>query len=422
MPRILSRAESFTLEMVAAVTKQADIPRWGAPPQWEEVYKFADMHNITNILYYATIGVEVTPAVKVRIQERFHQAVHGLPRYETALASILKKAEASGVHLLPLKECHMPQYYPHADMCATKNLRFLVDKTQTDAVYTMMAGLGFDPRPSEFEWELVFFKLPDVMVVFQTKIPSVDKRREKYFALSVKQYPKLQKHRFVHCLREAENYLYTVATLAEDFSTGAIQLKQVLDFWCYHRAVEETIPLHAVKKQLRFLKLGTFYQVLMQLAECWFSGVLFEESDRTLTQVERYILSKGNQGREVAEKVLPLIRQVADMEVEEGPKNDELSWMLPSREYMEGMFPKLQESPGLLPYYYGVRLMRRAVNPIKRRRAEKVAQRAEQRALKKLQQHQQEIHEQVKVVAEEREIMTKEQEMIGPKKENQEKR
>lgn len=77
--------------------------------------------------------------------------------------------------------------------------------------------------------------------------------------------------------------------------------------------------------------------------------------------MESYIFSKGTEGREISAQFLPLIKTVADCYSRDRKREEILrliAWLFPDREYMETIYPALENTSILLPYFWLIRLGR----------------------------------------------------------------
>ena len=65
------------LELLAVVVNNEPMPVWQREPDWSSLYKLADYHHITNILYGPTIPMKGKGVMRWKdsFEERFHYAL-----------------------------------------------------------------------------------------------------------------------------------------------------------------------------------------------------------------------------------------------------------------------------------------------------------------------------------------------------------
>lgn len=361
--RIRNYEVKCLLELLSAIVNEEEIPRWNRPPQWGDLYKLADYHGVANMVYYAALVLEDKSLVpwKPKLEERYHQAVLADERYSQAIPQLLEVLEELKLHCVILVEYRMRHYYPQSDMRALKKVKILLEKGKEKKLEEAMAYLDYEEKESRISGERLFFKVPGVQLAVLTEFSFTNKKMEKYFALPVKNYEKERGSKYVHTFLPEELYVHVIGSAAESYARGNLSIRDVLDIWLYYRRVYKELDWEQITKEIEFLKLEKFHLYLIRLAAYWFGGMLFPESDSVFEAMEKYILTKGVQGRRISATLLPLVKEVADFyekDLRKKRREQIMTWVFPQKEYMETMFPILKKARWLLPACQLHRLLR----------------------------------------------------------------
>lgn len=363
--RIRNYEVKCLLELLSILVNEKEVPKWNQQPEWGNLYKMADYHGVANMIYYALLGMDEKKLEpwRPKFEERFHQAVLGEERYSTALPEILEVLEENKIHCLVLQEYRMRHYYLQKDMRALKHIRILVEKGKENMVRELLKHMDYEERDSRTAGEEWYYKIPGVLAIIQTEFLFTNKKMQKYFSLPIKNYEKEKNHKYIHTFVPEEYYIHVIAHMAESYARGNLDIRSMVDVWLYYIKVYSTLEWRDVNKELEYLKLEKFHLYIIQLAAYWFGDMLFPENDHVFDAMEKYILTKGMQGRKISATVLPLVTEVADFykkDLRQKQRDQIMDWAFPKMDYMNTMFPSLQKIEWLLPFYWCVRLWRLA--------------------------------------------------------------
>ena len=133
---------------------------------------------------------------------------------------------------------------------------------------------------------------------------------------------------------------YTVAHMQAHFADGGCGVRPFVDL----KLLLEKIDFSKEKLLSMFEESGgvKFFESVLMLLEVWFGG---KEHSALTEAMESYILSGGAFGTRAT-------YSAAVQHREGGKLGYFVSRIFPSRERMKSMFPKLNERPWLLPFYY----------------------------------------------------------------------
>ncbi len=358
-------------ELISVIVNQKEIPQMRTVPMWDMIYKAADYHNLANILYYATICMtsKKEEGWKHKFEEVFHKSVRSAERYSAAMPQLLKLFEEERIHCLPLEDYIMRSFYPQEDMSFIKNIDILVEKGNEEKIEKILKKYDYEKRIHDVEGESVYYKIPGIMITLKTSLVFLSKKSDKMLNIKLRDYPLEEGHKYLHTFLPEKYYTYVIAKAAEEFAKGDLEIKEILDIWCYYKKSYSELDFDKINKDLSALELEKFQVILIQLAAFWFGDMTFPESDIVFETLEEYIFSKGVNNREDAAKILPLIKDAEEVyakRIEERRKKQKLEWVFPPIEYMDGMFPMLKKAPWLIYVCWVIRLFRIAMRTTKK--------------------------------------------------------
>lgn len=360
------------LELISAIVNVEAIPKWKRKPEWGEIYKLADYHSVANFVYYGILPMEdaAISVWKEKFEERFHASVLSDERYTAILPEIINNLIEQNVHFLILKNYQMREYYPHTDMRLLKAVEILVEKDKREKIQQAMYWLDFEEREVREEEGICYYKIPGIWVIFREELSFTNKKMRKYFSLSPKDYEKVSGFKYFHLRGPEEQYIYVMGSLAESYAKGSLDVRDMLDIWYYYFAVYKKLDWGYVTKEFEKLEIKVFSECIIKLAAFWFGEMVFPAESELFSAMEKYILTKGIQGRAESSKLLPLVKEVADFykrDMRRERMQRMLNWVFPKLDYMDILFPILKSWKLLLPACWILRLLRSLVRTLELR-------------------------------------------------------
>ncbi len=350
-------------ELISAIINEEEIPKWQQNPKWDSVYKTADYHNLSNILFYGTICMDSSQETgwKNKFTDKYQQSVRNHNRYMGAIPELLEGFESAKVYVMVIKGYTFKEYYPMPEMKELKTVDLLVEKGKSSQIEKIFTKQGYDKQINNEEGYEAYYKSPGVLVHVYNQLNFEGSKIKKHFITPMKKYPSLEGYEYIKVMSPEDFYVYVVSLGAEEFAKGRLDIRDVLDIWCYYLKVYEQLDFTQINKIMDGLDINKFHTLLIQLGAFWFGGMLFPENNQLFGAMEEYIMSKGTKQRELCGSILPLIIELSDKydkELSEKRKKQALEWIMPPIEYMDGMFEILKKHPKLLPVFWVIRLFR----------------------------------------------------------------
>ncbi|MEF9941579.1 MAG: nucleotidyltransferase family protein [Lachnospiraceae bacterium] len=361
----------YLIALLAAVINDKKAPVSGRKPNWENVYRLADFHNVANVVYYGILGLndDIPGKWRNKFCEKYQDAVLENERLQNAIGVLLWQMERHKIHCVFLKGDVMSHYYLHPEMRMVKELEILVERGKERQISKMMATMDYTKTEDRRHASYRYYKVPGVSVVFYNHLGLVHKKMKQYFGALLQRLLIREGYQYVHEFNHNEFYIYLIGNMVKNYACAELDIQQMLDLYVYYSHYRQELNWNYIEKELGKMKIQEFAERLLVLSEIWFSGETSEEID-IYEAMEAYILTKGIEGREESSKLLPLIKQVADFYERDRKKEwikAQLKWMFPNRGYMQTLYPCLQKFPFLIIICWVLRLLRSLGYAIKSR-------------------------------------------------------
>lgn len=350
------------IDCLKAVINQQKIPQNDVVLNWELFYKTADYHHVSNMVYYAVLGV--SPALPQewagRFSARYRKAVISEEQYSNLVEAVLWNCEQQEIHIMALDGWIYRRFYPIPEMRLMEKAEFWVEAKKKAEIDRMMYRLDFIPEVSRVPGQYSYTR-SGLRLVFYERMRYGSRKLDRYFRIPIKILPREKDREYVHKMEEPDLFIFLMCNKAQRFTEGEFDLRDTIDFWLYYRAVVRGSGWKLVIKRLTGLKVWKFVKYMIELTQVWFGGGSPGENQPLLEELEKYILYKGTQGQETAKRILPLLRQTLRRKRKIRKRETRKKWrrwMFPEQEYMKFIYPRMGKYKILLPVCWLRRLGR----------------------------------------------------------------
>lgn len=360
---VLQQERRYLLMMITAILNQKKAPALSnAQISWKSMYQTAESNQVAGLLYVGVLGADadIDKGVKGLFFESYQKELKNIPVYQKAEEALVRQFEKSRIHSMILEGSSLRDLYPHREMRKMDRIRVWVQKNEIRRMDGIMRGLDYEPCENREDQGILYYKPPGVYVAVYDKVRFVNKKLERFFDSPMWMFPRAGEHRCIHCLDKEESYIYMVGKSANEYALGRMGVRSVLDFWLYEKQHEEELNWPHIEKVLKKYKILEFSEHLLELGDIWFANGVSERME-IYNAMEAYIFSKGEHGRQISGKILPLLDDVADFYRRDRRGewlNKRREWLFPPKEYMEGLFPILKKFPWLRPACWLIRWWR----------------------------------------------------------------
>lgn len=350
------------IDCLKAVINQQKIPQNDVALDWELFYKTADYHHVSNMIYYAVLGMR--PALPQewvsRFSARYRKAVISEEQYSNLVEAVLWDCEQRGIHIMALDSWIYRRFYPIPEMRLTDKAEFRVEAKKKAEIDRMMYRLDFIPETDSVSGGYSYTR-SGLRLVFYEKMEYGSRKMTRYFGIPVKLLPRVQEREYVHRMEEPDLFVFLMCNKAQRFTEGEFDLRDMIDIWLYYRAIVRGSGWNGIIKRLTGLRVWKFVNYMIALAQVWFGGGIPGEEQPLLEELEKYILNKGTQGQEAAKRILPLLKHTLRRKKKLHKKETRKKWhrwMFPEQEYMRFIYPRMGKYRILLPVCWLRRLGR----------------------------------------------------------------
>ncbi len=345
--------------MLSSVVNQTPIPNWNIKPQWSLINNIASETKVQNILYYAIIAQEIKSAWKKDVEESYKQAAINDEKYTPVLNTILEMFEKKHIHTMVLGAFNYKKYYPKPQMRAMDNIELLIEKDKEKQAGEILKSIGFTYIEGDESKIKVFYRLAgNIRLELKIKQSFLSKKIKKYFSKPITIY-KIKKDKvFLHEMDLVENYLFLLSSIAEDIVLKKVNMRKIIDLYCFLKYEEKFIDKTKLLKDLEAVKLLKFSEYIVNLLDFWFGNNNFPEDNDEYKALERYILTNGLQGEAFVSSILNIVIKEEKIKDSKKERKQVTEWFFPELEYMQGLYPILENKPYLLNLYRFNRFMR----------------------------------------------------------------
>lgn len=311
-----------------------------------ELFRIAQDHNMTNMLYYALRDNCSVPDEISQELQKYHDLMVYKCAYQKAAEQEMERLfNENEIRYMLLKGCTVRDLYPSEDMREMADIDILVSKQDLEKIRKFMIASGYEFKGDRDHHD-VYIKNEFVSVEVHYTVPGC---LNEYFAsLS---WSGAIRHGFKYSLDVSENYIYLINHLHEHFIVGGIGVRSLLDIFLYEKEYVTDINWEYINLIFEEYGILDFVKNLRALNDAWFGQ---GRSDEMLDEMGEYVFKSGSYGR-----VTHAIMSSAD-----GTESDvgvtlkalKKAIFLPVRE-MHNRMRILDKFPFLLPFGYLARLV-----------------------------------------------------------------
>lgn len=356
--------ERYLIMILSSVMNQKTTPEPMRQLDWEKMFRLADFHHVAHVVHYGILGLnEIIPqSIRRRFFEKYLEAVYRTDRLRKAEKQLRSLMEKERINCFFVDYAENVKSYPIEEMCCQEYIEIGSDKKGTGLIANKLRIRDFVEKPLEDEGFL-YYRIPGIKVFFYNYNIFLSKPMRKFYKNLLGTIPRKERFKYVKKMEPNDQYLFYMCRLTDSYAKGEISLNQMIDFWFFYKRYAEEFSWKYIYDRLKKLKIEAFAEKMEYLVLRWFgtgAGVGAEFAE-VYDAMESYILSKGEEGREISSQYLPLIKTVADCYARNRRAEEFkrlLEWAFPDRSYMETIYPELEKASALLPLFWLFRLGR----------------------------------------------------------------
>ena len=273
---------------------------------WESVYRLAEFHEVTNMVYYAILGMDLKiPAdSRSKFEGCYRRAVSESEELKNLVEAVLWKFESEKQHILPTGSYSYLPYYGRGEMGEVAKAEFFIEKGRRSQVQELMYQLDF--LPEYRGTDRTVYVRGAIRLEFLEKWRSVSRRTEKYFSRPLSSYPLQEGFHYVHRMKPEDDYIRQICDFAADFAGGFPRLRNFVNFWLFYAGNNQAFDYRMLNKRLKKLRLADFSGHILCITSFWFGRIQIPPSQEdACLELARFVFSRGREGRETVREDLP---------------------------------------------------------------------------------------------------------------------
>lgn len=325
--------------------------------QLADILTEVNRHSIATLVYEGAVNCGIDKKTP-EMQKLFQTYVKMLVTSEGQLREIQRIFDAfdeAGIDYMPLKGCKLKALYPKPELRAMGDADILIRMEQYEKIKPIMLELGF-VEGVESDHELVWRKKGLFLELHKRMIPSYNKDFYDYFGDGWR-LAKLESGTR-YAMSPEDEFIYLFTHFAKHYRDGGIGCRHVLDLWVFLENHPELDEIR-MRTELDALKLGEFYGNLRRLMVVWFGDA---PTDEKMDYLTAFIFASGNWGDPEIHLLSQTVKHTKNSG-QSGRKHYFWSRLFPSAAALSQGYPILKKYPYVLPFVWGIRLMRKLFDP-----------------------------------------------------------
>lgn len=309
---------------------------------WAEFYKFADFHNVANMLYYQIKDFDLPDDVMKIYVDSSKKAVSRCARFEFMSDKICNMLEKADIEYALLKGKTLQKFYPIENMRISTDVDILLQNKNRSDVEKIMLAENFE-KVSSADDEDVYHKNP--IYSFEMHFDVI--KKESYFYDYFSSYFGRSKKGDSNCREFSgeDQYIYNLFHLYNHYSNGGCGVRMFLDMYLIDKKLD--LDYDYIENELAKIDLIDFNTFVRKMCKVLFDDVACEENEKLLL---RYIFTSGTFGTWQVGIIANIQKQIDGKKFFfKKVKYVLKSWFLGLKP-MQALYPVLNRFPFLLPF------------------------------------------------------------------------
>lgn len=347
-------ADKYVIHLMKCALKNEQPEEKSADFSWNEIFRLADKHMISNMVWYSVNKLKDKPQADFWIKwtEIKNKSLVKDITQRSEFYKIISAFEKEQVRCMPVKGLFLKKLYPQSDFRTMSDIDILIDTENTQKSGIIMRSLGYICKSSGTAHHDVYFKAPVMNIEIHRQLFSdiTFKNLSEYYNDVFINAEKIDDYEFVYKMTDEECYIYVLAHLYKHYSKGGIGIRSVIDIYVLNHNIYEKLDKQSLNRKLDRLELLDFRNKITDLSEVWF-GEKKETSE--LVKLSDYVLNSGTYGT--------MSNFINNQIKEKGKMGYFIYCAFPPMSHMKNKYFVLNKAPFLLPLFWIWRLISSAI-------------------------------------------------------------
>ena len=317
---------------------------------WECAARLARVHRLTGLALQgaARCGVPRSHPVIARMTLEFCQQVQYGRGQEKRLQQVLERFAAEGIDHMPVKGAVIKAMYPKPECRTMGDADVLIRQEQYDRIRQTLLDMGMEELEVTSDYEAAWGDASLKLELHTKLVTKQYKRFYRYYGTGWR-LAKKQADSCCYLLSAEDHLVYLVGHFAKHYLEGSICAKDLCDFWVWRKTYPQMDDAY-LRRELKKLKLDSFYENICALLACWFEG---SEPTEAVELITHAAFAGGVYG-ELDDSAVhgAMHRHSGDESLGKQKRQWFLRAIFPSSATLEYKYPVLKKWPILLPIFW----------------------------------------------------------------------
>ena len=355
----LAQAKEYFLNCVSAVINGGEIPAMPGEVDEKTVFSLAVRNSAQALLYFANEECRIfSDELTLKLKKSYQAAMLREMSQQAEIEKIRKEFAENGISFMLLKGSHLKALYPKPEMRFMVDMDVLVRKADVEKAREILISHGLRQSMNNGK-DIVLLKEPFLTVELHNTLFMEDYYMYDYFLGVWDRAEKVSD--FEYKMSDADLYIYSLAHLAEHYTTAGACFRPTMDIYLMNKKVSVLNTQEAreyISAELEKLELNSFEENIKKV------GLhIFEDSllDGNTELMEKYIVFG------------PPVKHAAQAAKANKSKSSRIiSALFPGLRHMKNIYPILEKLPFLLPFMWIARILKNLFNKNAKTRLESI--------------------------------------------------
>ena len=355
----LAQAKEYFLNCVSAVINSGEIPAMPEDVDEKTVFSLAVRNSAQALLYFANEESRIfSDELTLKLKKSYQAAMLREMSQQAEIEKIRKEFAENGISFMLLKGSHLKALYPKPEMRFMVDMDVLVRKADVEKAREILISHGLRQSMNNGK-DIVLLKEPFLTVELHNTLFMEDYYMYDYFLGVWDRAEKVSD--FEYKMSDADLYIYSLAHLAEHYTTAGACFRPTMDIYLMNKKVSVLNTQEAreyISAELEKLELNSFEENIKKV------GLhIFEDGqlDGNTELMEKYIVFG------------PPVKHAAQAAKANKSKSSRIiSALFPGLRHMKNIYPILEKFPFLLPFMWIARILKNLFNKNAKTRLESI--------------------------------------------------
>lgn len=373
--------------IVSSVIRQDDLRVVYSRLDWERMFRLAEFHKVSNIVYLGILGKgdALPDKWRERFFERYQEALLFGENCKEQVTEILTWLDMREISCTILTYEFIRDFYKIPEMADNNALQILLDEENYFYAKGYLIDLGYESDQTYKGMGERMRKVSGISVVLYYQLPFKTAKYIKNMTRLLETAIDKEPYHYIRMLPPESEFIYRMAGAVYRYVMDELTLREVLDLLHFHMVWRDELHMEAVRKRLAEYQVEDLAEKILRISYMWFGDKKDNYFQTQLDDMSVYdvledrLLTKGIINHETDEQALRL-RSIIDREFEKERQKEtwelrkekwarqkervmkKVRWAFPDYHYMSSIYPTVEKAPVLLPFFWvvrGVRLMLR---------------------------------------------------------------